>query len=231
MGALSRFKDIMSANINAMLEKAESKNADKILENYIRQAKEDLDDVKSETAAIIAEETAAKRKLDDIDNEMEKLSKYAEQAIIAGNDNDARKFLEGKAKAAEKKEDALKNYELAQQNSKRMKDLTKKLMEDIEEADAKLGELKSKLAVAKQTEKLNALNEKFSSSGSGLSNYDSLADAVQRRIDAADAKAALNKELDADSDLDDLMSKYDSAESSSSSIDDELAALKAKLGK
>lgn len=232
MGILSRFSDIMSANINSVLDKAEQKNADKLLEKYLRDAKDNLEQVKAETAAIIADEMAAGRKVTALEEELTKLSMYAEQAVIAGNDADALKFLEGKNKAIEQKVEAEKAYEIAQQNSDKMRQLTKKLMSDVGEAEGKLNELKGKLAVATQAEKMNDLNEKISSAGSGFSDYDRLADAVQKRIDAADAKAELNKTLNENYDLDALKEKYDVADAAAtSSANDELAALKAKLGK
>ncbi len=232
MGILSRFKDIMNANINSILSKAEGKNADKILENYLREAKDNLEEVKAETAGVIADEMAAGRKVGDLEEEIVKLSKYAEQAVIAGNDGDAKKFLEGKNRAAEQKADAEKVYAQAQVNSDRMREMTKKLMEDITAADNKLNDLKAKLAVAQQTEKMNELNEKMGNVSYSFAGYDALTDAVQKRIDQADAKAQLNNELNANYDIDALKAKYDvEAAVGTSSVDDELSALKAKLGK
>lgn len=232
MGVLSRFKDIMSANINAVLEKAESKNADKILENYLREAKENLEEVKAETAAVIADEMAAARKVTALEEEAAKLQKYAEQAVIAGNDADAKKFLEGKGKALAQKADAEKVYAQAKLNSDNMREMTKKLMGDIDAADAKLQELKAKLSVAEQTEKMNALAEKMGNVKYSMSDYSSLVDAVQKRIDAADAKSQLNQELNADFDIDELKKKYEtSAPAGGATVDAELAALKAQLGR
>ena len=63
MGILKRFKDIMSANINAMLDKAE--DPEKMIDQYLRDLQEDLRNVKSETAPVMADETRCKRALDD----------------------------------------------------------------------------------------------------------------------------------------------------------------------
>lgn len=232
MGILSRFKDIMSSNINALLEKAESKNADKLLENYLREAKENLEEVKAETAGVIADEMAAARKVADYEEEIGKLTRYAEQAVTAGNDEDAKKFITAKNRAAAQKADAEKVYVQAKANSDQMRELSKKLTSDIAAAENRLSELKAKLAIAEQIENMNELNEKISGKNFNMPGYDSLADAVQKRIDAADAKAQLNNELNADYDMDALKAKYDLAASTeSSSVEDELAALKAKLGK
>ena len=49
MGILTRFKDIMSANINALLDKCE--DPEKMIDQYMRNLESDLGKVKAETAA------------------------------------------------------------------------------------------------------------------------------------------------------------------------------------
>ena len=56
MGIISRFTDIMKANTHAVLSRMEEANADKLLEQYIRETKDTLGQVKAETAAVMAEE-------------------------------------------------------------------------------------------------------------------------------------------------------------------------------
>lgn len=51
MSIIGRFKDIMSANINALLDKAE--NPEKMADQYLRNMNSDLAKVKAETAAVI----------------------------------------------------------------------------------------------------------------------------------------------------------------------------------
>jgi phage shock protein A len=114
-----------------------------------------------------------------------------------------------------------------------MRQLLKKLTDDISAVESKMGDLKRSLTVAKQQENMNKLNEKFSSSNP-LSNADNLFDAVQKRVDAADAAAALNKEMVKETnDVEDLAKKYDMStqEVKADQVEDQLAALKAGLGK
>ena len=54
MGVLQRFSDIMAANINALLDKAE--DPEKMIDQTLRKLREDLAEVKKETANVIANE-------------------------------------------------------------------------------------------------------------------------------------------------------------------------------
>ena len=119
MGILSRFKDIMSANINALLDKAE--NPEKMIDQCLRNLNEDLGKVKSETASIMAEEARAKRELDDCTEEMDKMQKFAIKALEKNNEDDARKFLEQKASLSAKQAGLQETWELAHTNAENLK--------------------------------------------------------------------------------------------------------------
>ena len=92
MGIISRFKDIMSSNINALLDKAE--NPEKMIDQTMRNLNKDLAKVRDETAEVMADENRAKRQLDEVTAEVNKMQNYAEKAVLAGNDADAAKFLQ-----------------------------------------------------------------------------------------------------------------------------------------
>jgi phage shock protein A len=232
MGILSRFTDIMSANINSLLSKTEASNAEKLLEKYLKDAKENLAQVKAETAAVIAEETGLARKLADNETECNKYESYAMAAVKKGNDGDARKFLTYKNRLETEREDLFSQYNRAKDNSEKMRQLLKKLADDINASEDKLNELKQKLAIAKQMENLNKLGEKFSQNP--LSGVDSLFDAVQKRVDAADAAASLDKEFVKEThEVEDLAKKYDATTQGckADQVEDQLAMLKASMGK
>lgn len=227
MGILARFGDIMRANINDLLTGAENKNAEKLLNQYLRDAREDYAQVRNETASVMAEETAAKRRLDELNDQMARYERYAQAAVQAGNDADALKFLEAKGQLQPKKTDAEAAYAQAQANSERMRQMTQKLLTDIQEAESKIGELKAKLRIAESKEKMQQLTEKIG--GNALGNFDSLAGSIQKRIDAADAKEALDAELAGDRELDDLEKKYANTDGGPSA-QSELEVLKARMG-
>ena len=168
MGILSRFKDIMASNINALLDKCE--DPEKMIDQYLRNAEKDLGNVKAETASVMAEETRAKRVLDECSEEIEKMQKYAVKAVEAGNDNDARQFLTKKKQLEEKKVSLQQAYDLAAANASKMRQMHDKLVSDINELNAKRDALKAKLAVAKTQEKMNKMSSKIGNAGSSISD-------------------------------------------------------------
>ena len=100
MGIIQRFKDIMEANINALLDRAEDPS--KMIDQYMRNLQKDLEEVKAETASVMAEEKRARRALDQCNEEIGRLQMYAEKAVAAGNDQDAKQFLVQKKALGEK---------------------------------------------------------------------------------------------------------------------------------
>lgn len=60
---LSRFSDIISSNINAVLDNME--DPEKMIDEYLRQMLDDLAEVKDNTAAVMAEETRSKRQVEE----------------------------------------------------------------------------------------------------------------------------------------------------------------------
>ena len=57
MGILDRFTDIIKANINDLLDRAE--DPAKMIDQYMRELTDNLAEVKQETAAVMAEEARA----------------------------------------------------------------------------------------------------------------------------------------------------------------------------
>lgn len=225
MGIITRFRDIMSANINALLDKAE--DPAKMIDQYLRDLEEDLGKVKAETAAVMAEETRCKRLLTECNEEIEKMQKYAEKAVMAGNDSDARQFLGKKAQLAEKQVSLQQAYDVAADNAAKMRKMHDKIVNDISELNARKDAIKAKIAVAKTQEKMNKIGSSIEGAAETMSAFDRMEAKANKMLDEANAMAELNK--GAENDIDALASKYDEP-AGSAAVDDELAALKAKMG-
>jgi phage shock protein A len=224
MGIISRFKDIMSANINALLDKAE--DPEKMIDQYLRDMESDLGKVKSETAAVMAEETRCKRQLDECTAEMAKYQQYAEKAVLAGNDEDARQFLAKKSQLATQQASLQQAYEVASANATKMKQMHDKLTKDIAELNARKDSIKAKMAAAKTQEKMNKLTSSVSGVQGSMSAFDRMEAKADSMLDKANAMTELNSSSE-DSSVENLAAKYDTV--ASPAVDDELAALKAQM--
>ena len=226
-GILSRFKDIMSSNINALLDKAEDPM--KMIDQYLRNLESDLGKVKAETAAVMAEEMKTKRELDECIESINKMQTYAEKAILSGNEADARIFLEKKSELNKELTSLQQTYEIAQENATNMRTMHDKIVKDIAQLNSRRDQLKAKMAVAQTQEKLNKIGSSINGAMGNISKFDQMEAKINKKLDTANAMAELNKSQESNN-IDDLMAKYDTQESNTSSeIDDELAKLKAKL--
>ena len=225
MSILTRFKDIMSSNINSLLDKAE--DPEKMIDQYLRNLNKDLGTVKAETASIMAEEKRSRRSVEECNAEIEKMQNYAIKALEADNENDARKFLEQKNGLETKLVELTKSLEVAEANTVQMRQMHDKLVDDIGELNSRQSMLKGKASVAKTQKRMNELGASVNGANASVSAFDRMEEKINKSLDEAEAMSELNKNKS--DDIKDLAQKYD--EAPSNEVDDELAALKAKLGK
>lgn len=224
MGMLTRFSDILKANINELLDRCE--DPEKMVDQYLRNAMDDLAEVKRETAAVMAEEKRCKRLMDDAKAEVDRYMNLASRAVAAGNDDDARVLLGRKQKAAAAYETAKATYETAFSNAEKMREMHDKLVSDIEALRTRKANIKATMAVAKTQSRMTRANDAMTGARGSLAAFDRMEEKAQRMLDESTAAA----ELDADpyDPADALEEKYGSG--SDSAVEDELAQLKASLG-
>ena len=225
MSMLQRFKDIMSSNINALLDKAE--DPEKMIDQMIRNLQSDLGKVKSETATVMAEEARLNRQLTELKAEEEKMITYAKKALQAGSDDDAKLFLEKKNSIQNKASEVETRLISARQNSQNMKAMHDKLSSQVADLNARKNEIKAKIQQAKLQEKMNNMTSSVTGAAS-ISKFDEIEEKANAMLDKANAMQELNQVNDGG--IDDLMAKYDSTTDNTSSVDDELAALKDSRG-
>lgn len=225
MGILTRFKDIMSANVNALLDKAE--DPAKMIDQTLLNLRKDLAEVKKETAAVMADEKNAKRKVTECEKQIADYKTTAEKALRAGNEGDARTLLEAKKREEEKLVALQKTYEMAEKNADNMQAMHDKLVRDIEALEAKKDAIKAKVATAKAQKHMNQVlsgGDKAAASIDAFERYEAKAD---KMLDEAAAMTELNKTAD-DNTADSLLDKYKNG--GSADVDDELEKMKKELG-
>ncbi|GGE31342.1 phage shock protein A [Pullulanibacillus camelliae] len=179
MGILSRFKTIMSSHISDVLNKSD--NPEKTIQDTLRTLNLDLGKVKSETAALMEEEKRIKRGLNECQRNIEKMERYAMKAIEAGDENDARTYLEKKAAFASEQSELETSYQRVASETTQMKQLLEKLTADLRELEARSQVLKTKM-IASETQK------KIADSSTSLGQME---DKVDQTLFEAEALAEL----------------------------------------
>jgi len=96
MGIFTRFRDIISSNINAMLDKAE--DPEKLIRLMIREMEDTLVEIKSACAGVMAGGKKIKRQLDGLGARVQYWEEKAELAVSKGRDDLAREALVEKRK-------------------------------------------------------------------------------------------------------------------------------------
>lgn len=184
MGIFTRFRDIVSANINAMLDKAE--DPEKMIKLMIHEMEDTLIELKSACAGVIAGRKKIERRLDAAALKVALWSERAELAVSKQKDNLAREALLEKRRYKEQ-EDSL----IAERGE--FDDLVDKYHQDIEELETKLGKAKEKKRLLAQrhkraTTKKRAEQEiRRSTSAETMARFDKL----ESRIEQMEAEAEL----------------------------------------
>jgi len=215
MGIFSRFKDIVSANLNSMLDHAEE------IRLMIREMEETLVELKAGCAQAMAARAAVARDMDGIVSRVAVWEDRARLAVAKGRDDMAREALSEKKRLAGR-ELALKE-ELAQAEA-----LVAQAREDIAKLEDKLGSAKEKQRLLVQR---SHRAEQRTRCGRQIRKADS-SDAfrrfecLEREIERKEATA----ELEGPNRRPDLESRFRDLERDEE-IEAELARIKAQAGK
>ena len=135
MGIFSRFSDIVNANINAVLERAE--DPEKIIRLMIQEMEDTLVEIRSAAAKAIADRKELTRHLEHVNREKDEWARRAELAIRRDRDDLARAALVEK-QAMEDQADQM-NEEL-----KHLDAQLEKFNSDITQLQGKLNDAKAR---------------------------------------------------------------------------------------
>jgi phage shock protein A len=129
MGIFTRFRDIVSSNINAMLDRAE--DPEKLVRLMIREMEDTLVELKSACAGVMAAAKKVQRQRDDAAARSRFWSEKAELAVSKGRDDLAREALIEKRRYHQGEETL--NQEFANHHS-----LSDQYQDDIRQLEDKL---------------------------------------------------------------------------------------------
>jgi phage shock protein A len=198
MGIFTRFRDIVSSNINAMLDKAE--DPEKLIKLMIREMEDTLIEIKASCAGVMAGSKKIQRQADEVQSRIRYWEEKAPLAVSKGRDDLAREALIEKRKYTDKAE-ALHN-ELVEHES-----LIKEYQDDIRQLEEKLESAREKQRILVQrhihaNQKRQAQEDiRRANSNETLIKFDELENRIERMEAEADlvnfgANPSLQEELE-----------------------------------
>lgn len=137
MGALSRIRYVIAANVNALIEKAE--DPEKLLRALIREMEDAGEDARMACAELLAEQQHVARISGQLESEISEWQERAEKAVATERDDLARAALKAKSELIETLESSRDEHRL--------------LTERISNLEQDMTTLKGKLAEAKLKQK------------------------------------------------------------------------------
>jgi phage shock protein A len=215
MGIFTRFRDIVSSNINAMLDRAE--DPEKMIKLMIREMEDTLVEIKAACAGAMAEKKKVVRRLEEVRERANLWEERARLAVAKGRDDLAREALVEKRRFTSMMEkldaDAVEHDGLINQ-----------YQDDIQQLEDKLHKAREKQRMLVQRHIHATRTRQAREEIRRADNYASIAkfDELEQRIERMEAEADLvnfGRQPDLDEAFDDLRGDDD--------IEQELAAIKA----
>ncbi|HIG44451.1 MAG TPA: phage shock protein PspA [Gammaproteobacteria bacterium] len=217
MGIFSRFTDIINANINSILDKAE--DPEKMVRLIIQEMEETLVEVRTQSAKLIADKKELGRRTERMKKEAAEWERKAETAISKDREDLARAALKEKTAALEEVDTVSSDLGQIEHN-------LEKLSDDI-------GLLQQKLGDAKARQKALILRGKTAKSRIG----------VKRQLHEVDIDAAMSRFEHYERKIDVMEGEIESYDlgqrnladeiadlESDEKVDEELAKLKERMG-
>ena len=217
MSIFSRMSDIINANLNALLDKAE--DPEKMVRMIVQEMEETLVEVRTTSARTIADKKELVRRRDWFSEEAQEWERKAEVAIRKGREDLARGALVEKNKAAESVDAVDHEMVLLDETLAKLSDDTAALQAKIKDAKSRQHAIilrgkaaKSRLGVRRQLHETN-----IDDAIQRFEHYERKIDDLEGQVEAYDlGRRTLSDEID----------ELEGDEE----IDAELASLKARIG-
>ena len=239
MGIFDRMGKVISSNVNALLDKAEDPK--KSLDLILEEMKEQIRAAKKEMVDGIAAEKVLRKKVDELDKEVEKWEKRAELALKADDEKLAREALVQKKRVVAERDRAEALRAEQRQAVLNMKAEMERMEAKQQELEAKKGTLAAQLKQAKAGGGAEGLGAKAGSSGGAFAEFRRMEEKIEGHVAEASAAREVDDALrDGHLSPDELEAKFSALERGGTGrdgeerpggkeIDDELDALKKKV--
>jgi phage shock protein A len=223
MGIMDRVATVIKSNLNHLINKSE--DPEKMLDQILIEMRQQLVEARREVAVAIADE---KRLAAQLEAELEQVREWERRATMAvqkGEDDLAREALRRKADHEQIAIGYKKQWDAQQASTENLKNALRALSQKIEEAGRKKNLL---VARQKRAEAQKHIHEVMTglTDTSAFESFDRMTAKVEQIEAQADAAVELSQELSGDT-----MEQRFRALESSTDVEQELHALKAKVQK
>ncbi len=219
MGIFSRIADVFKANVNDALDRAE--DPEKMIKQMVIEMEESVNKATLSVAQAVANEKSLERKLAKADKERSDWEQKAMQALQSNREDLAKAALE-------KKSIAERNFNDLQPLQQSAKVTADKLREQLNNLKRKLDEARSRQStLIARSQAAKAQKQIAQSMGGVGSDAFGKFDKFEDKIDKLEAEAEAFESLDSGSSS--LDQEFKELESSTA-VDSDLLALKAKMG-
>lgn len=218
MGLLDRVRDLVSANLNAMLDRAE--DPEKMVNEYIRQLNDNLYEAKTRVASAMADETKLHTKMVQFQAEADQWQSKAEAALRGNDEELARAALARKVQSQKLADSYKQQYESQDQQVEELQNALVQLEQRLAESRARRDLIIAKRNRAETQEAIQQTVRGLSRTNA-MNKLDQLEERVDDRLAQADAMAKLEAGT--------LESRFADLEADQA-VDQELAELKRRMG-
>lgn len=220
-GIFRRLADILRANINELLNKAE--DPEKMLNQMLIEMREQLADAKRQVAVAIADEKKLRRQLDQQQQEAQVWEQRAMAALQQGKEDLAKQALSRRNSANDLSKQFEEQWQKQAEAVEALKNALRQLNAKIDEAKRKKDLL---IARAKRAEAQKQIQETLQGIGasSAFDTFERMEQKVLEREAQAEAAVDLNAELSGM----DLEKQF--ADLGTVDVDADLEELKARMG-
>lgn len=218
-GMLDRVSTLVRANLNDLIDRAE--NPEKVIKQTIIDMNNQLIQVKTQVAASIADEQKLYQRWQENQSLSNEWQRKAELAVSKGADDLAREALQRHNSYQAIADGFQRQYTDQKSQVETLKSALGQLEAKIEEADRKKDLLIARSRSAQAQQRIHDTLAGINTSGSALSSFARM----EEKVSDQEARAKASIQLDTDS-VDDRFAALEQG----SAVDDQLAALKAKMG-
>lgn len=219
MGIFGRIADVFKSNVNDALDKVE--DPEKMIKQMVIEMEESVNKTTLAVAQAIANEKSLEKKLEKAKLDSKEWEQKAMQALQAGREDLAKLALEKKAIADRNAADLGPISTQARETSNKLRQQLNALKSKLDEAKSRQSTLIARSQAAKAQKQISQ-----SMSGVGSDAFGKF-DKFEGKIEKLEAEAQAFDELaGANTQLEDEFKKL----SSSTTVDTDLLALKAKMG-